>query len=71
MTVMKVRIVRVLVSQWRVSVLVGVGFARRVVRLVIVLVMLVVNMTMFVIQRLMSMFMLVALREVEINTYRH
>ena len=71
MAVMKVRKMRVLVSHWRVSVPVGVRLADGFARLVGVLVVLVVDMAMFVIQRLVAVFMLVAFREVEIDADRH
>ncbi len=70
-TVMKVRIVRVLVSDWRVLVLVGVRLPGRVAGVMLVSVMLVVDMAMLVIQRLVAVFMLVAFGQVKVDTDRH
>ena len=64
MPVMDVGVVRVGMSQPRVSVPMGMRFTRRIARRVLVLVVLVMVMEMFVLQRLMNMQVFVSFGDV-------
>lgn len=68
---MQVRIVRVRVDQWRVLVPMHVRFTGRVAWAMGVLMVHVVSMSMFVLQRLMPVFVLVALGEMQPKAYTH
>jgi len=69
--VMQVGIVRMLVQKPRVPVPVAMRLTRRRVRSVFMLVMDVVHVAMFMLERLMQMLVVVRLGEVQINTNAH
>ena len=71
MAMMEVRIVRVLVAHRRVLMPVCVRFARRFAHPMDMLVVLVVNVTMLMFQRLVAVLMVMAFREVEVDADRH
>src|SRR6516165_11744343 len=68
---MEVRIVRVLVQHPRVPVPVAMRLTRRRVRRVLMLVMDVVHVAMFMLERFMQMLVVVRLGEVQINSNAH
>ena len=65
MSVMKIRIVRVTVAERLMMVPMAVRFARRVVRPMRVLMVLVMRMPVFMLDRLVAMLMLVALGQMQ------
>jgi hypothetical protein len=69
--VVQIRIVWVSMHNWRVPVQMRMGFARRIISGVHMLMMFVVRMTVLMFQRHVSMFVLVVLREVKIEPERH
>ena len=71
MAMMQVGIVRMLVQKPRVSVPVAMRLARRRVRRMLMLVMDVMHVAMFMLKRLMQMFMVVRLGEVQIDADAH
>ena len=71
MAVVDVRVVRVGVSHRRVVVRMAVGFAGRIVRTVLVLVVFVVNVTVVVGHRLMVVFVFVPLGQVQPDPHAH
>ncbi len=71
MSVVEIRIVGVPVRHRRVPVAVRMGFACRVTRGVLVLVMEVVDVAMRMLQRFMRMFVVVGLGDVQPHTERH
>ncbi len=64
--VMLVWIVRMAMSQRRVMMAMGMGFARRIVRTMLVLVMRVVNMAVFVIQDFMRVLVRMRFGQVQV-----
>jgi hypothetical protein len=68
---MQVRIVRVFVAHWRVSMPVRMGLAKRIVRPMDVLVVLIVGMTVFVIKGLVGVLVLVAFGKMKVHAYAH
>lgn len=67
----QVRVVRVFVDQVLVAVWVGVRFARRIAKAVVVLVVLVVNVRVLVLHRLVGVLVFVALHEVQVEAHGH
>ena len=71
MPVMQIGIVGVLVRHRRMAMPMTMGLVGRVVRAVLVLVVRVVDVPVFVLQRLVRMFVLVRFRQVEVEADRH
>ena len=70
-TVMQIGIMRVLMAQWRMMVPVRMQFAGGIVRPMRMSMMIVVDMTMLMLERLMNMLMRVALGQVQIKSDPH
>jgi hypothetical protein len=71
MSVMEVRVMRMLVSHWHVPVPVAMGFTRLIVRAMRVLVVGIMSMPMLVLDRIVLVFMLMRFGQVQIKADRH
>jgi hypothetical protein len=71
MSVMEIRIMRMLVSHWHVPVPVAMGFTSLIVRAVRVLVVGIMNVPMLVLDRIVLVLMLMRFGQVQIKADRH
>jgi hypothetical protein len=71
MSVMEIRVMRMLVSHWHVPVPVAMGFTSLIVRAVRVLVVGIMSVPMLVLDRIVLVFMLMRFGQVQIEADRH
>ena len=71
MSVMEIRVMRMLVSHWHVPVPVAMGFSSLIVRAVRVLVVGIMCVPMLVLDRVVLVFMLMRFGQAQINADRH